>query len=106
MDEKFKLEKTLEQEQEQLQKENRKSLLVMAIYQIVVCGIIFYIYNRNIKDIIVPSIFCGLCITWIGLIVYSFYTSLYTHKEALQNSIIRLKIQIEEIDKKNRDDLY
>jgi uncharacterized protein YqhQ len=105
MDEKFKLEKELEKEQEQLQKENKKTFLVMTIYQMVVCGVILYMHNKKITDIIIPSVLGGVFISWIGLMVYSFYTSLYTCKESLQYSISRLKIQIEELDKKYRDDL-
>jgi hypothetical protein len=106
MDEKFKLESTLEKTKERLVKENWKIIIFMTVYSMVICGMIMHPQYSNLKDLIIESVILGAVVSGITMFVYFFFTSLFTNKKALESSVARLKFEIEEIDKKNRDDLY
>lgn len=106
MDEKFKLERTLEKTKERLVKENWKIIIFMTVYSMIICGCIIHSQYNNIKDLVIESVILGAGISVITIFVYFTFTSLFTNKEALESSVARLKFEIEELDKKNRDDLY
>ena len=99
MKERDKLKIMLEKAEENLVKENQKTLLVMTIYYMVLCGIVMYMLKWSIGDIIIGAVFLGGFISWLTLIVYIIYTSLYTNKKALEETVARLKVEIYRIDR-------
>ena len=102
MNEKDKLTIMLEQTETRLRKEKQKTLLFMTIYSIIICGGIIHSQYNNIKDIIIESTILGVFISFLTLIVYFTFTSLFTSKESLENIIVDLKIKI---DRTNRKDI-
>lgn len=103
-DKKRNLKIMLERTEELLIKENQKTVLFMTIYYIVLCGIMMYAQNGNIKDIIVEAVVLGIFISVLTIIVYVFFTSIFTKKEDLEKMILKLKIQIDRIDRKGLSD--
>ena len=105
MDEKFKLERTLEKTKERLVKENWKIIIFMTVYSMIICGCIIHSQYHNIKDLVIESIILGTGVSGITIFVYFVFTSLFTNKGSLESSVARLKYEIEELDKKNREEL-
>ena len=99
-----KLMLVLEKEEEHLRKENQKIVLFMTNYYIVLCGIMMYAQNSNIKDIIVEAVVLGIFISVLTIIVYVFFTSVFTNKNSLEKTIAKLKVEIERIDRTELSD--
>lgn len=103
-DKKRNLKIMLERTEELLIKENQKTVLFMTIYYIVLCGIMMYAQNGNIKDIIVEAVVLGIFISVLTIIVYVFFTSVFTNKNSLEKTIAKLKVEIERIDRTELSD--
>ena len=65
-----------------------------------------YTQNSNIKEIIVEAVICGIVISYLALVVYSFYTSVFTNKELIEKNILKLKIEIDRIDRTELSDEF
>lgn len=98
------LKRMLEQAEERLKKENQKTLVFMTIYFIILSGAIIHAQYSNIKDIIVESVILGTVISLITVGVYIFYTSIFTKKEDLEKMILKLKIEIDRIERNELSD--
>ena len=106
MNKRDKLKFMLEKTEDLLRKENQKTILVMTIYHIIICGIMMYTQNSNIKEIIVEAVICGIVISYLALVVYSFYTSVFTNKELIEKNILKLKKEIDGIDRTELSDEF
>ena len=65
-----------------------------------------YTQNSNIKEIIVEAVICGIVISYLALVVYSFYTSVFTNKELIEKNILKLKKEIDGIDRTELSDEF
>ena len=98
------LKRMLEQAEERLIKENQKTALLMTIYYMVLCGIVMHLQDASLIDIIIGAVFLGGFISWLTIAVYSFYTSIFTKKEDLEKMILKLKIEIDRIERNELSD--
>lgn len=94
----------LEQAEARLVKENQKTVLFMTIYFIILSVFMMYEQNSNIKDIIVEAVILGAVISLITIVVYIFYTSMFTNKKSLEQTIVKLKIELDIIDRMKLSD--
>ena len=104
MNKRDKLVIMLEQTEARLRKENQKTVLFMTMYFIILSIVMMYAQNSNIKEIIVEAVILGAVISLITIGVYIFFTTIFTNKKSLEQTIVKLKIELDIIDRMKLSD--
>jgi apolipoprotein N-acyltransferase len=105
-DKRNRLIKEIENAETLLMKAKQKTALAMTAFYIIICGIALYWQKCSIMDVIIGAVIIGCIITFLTIVIYSFFTSFYTNQNMLEKRIIILKFKLDMLDGKDPSNIF